>query len=533
MVKQTGKRLLALCLCALLLCCSLTAAVAAAPVTPVIVVSGMNSFPLYDAQSGEQVWGPQTKDILKVVGRALLPTAKSIVKRDWNILADESFDDVYQTLFEIVSCDETGVPLHAVDPVLFPQSVDHYEDQILNAKETEDELAILKTLALAVGAQHVYFFNYDWRLSPQEHVEDLHAMIARVKQEQHAAKVTLVPCSMGGTVVNSYLARYGSDDVAKIVYCLVASKGIDLVGELFGQNIDIDLQVLLERLYNFENGNIAAQAMLGLLKGSFEINPLLTKAINKLLQTVLEKTSERAYRDILLRSFASMPGLWAFVPDKYYEADKKAMFPDGANPVFLEKIDAYHAVQVQSEQLMQCAIDNGTDVYVTAAYGYVGFPVTEQAYAQGDCLIETHNESFGATVAPYGQTLPAGYKAENPVCTDPAHDHISDDLIVDASTCAFPEQTWFIKHMKHVGFPIGSEAAELLIWLVTSDEAVTVRSDGRYPQFTDLDPFTGKLTKLTGGEKKAQRFDKETTFFLRFAKLFVDLWHKTQALFRK
>lgn len=533
-MQKTGKRLVSLLLCALLLWTAAAAAFAAAkPVTPVIVVSGMGSFPLYSGETGEQVWGPQTKDILKVVGDALLPTAKAIAKRDLDILADESFDEVYQTLFEIVSCDETGEPLHPVDAVLFPQSIDHYPDQILNAEETEDELAILKTLGSAVGPQHVYFFNYDWRLSPLTHADTLRDFIGTVKEEQHADKVILVPCSMGGTVVSSYLSRYGSADIAKIVCCLVASKGIDLVGELFGQNIQIDVNVLFERLFNFENGNLGLEMLLGALKGGFELNPLLTKALNKLLQTVLDKTSERAYRDILLRSFASMPGMWAFVPEDYYEADKARMFPDGANPVFLEKIDAYHDVQVQAEELLQQAIDGGTAVYITAAYGYVGFPVTDKAYTQGDCLIETHNEAFDATTAPYGQTLPADYAPENPVCTDPAHDHISDDLIVDASTCAFPEQTWIIKHMKHVGFPVNSDAANLLTWLVTSDDALTVQTDTRYPQFTDLDPVTGKLTSLTGGEKKAGMFDRESNLLIRFCKFFVDLWHRIETLFQK
>ena len=532
-MKRTIRRLLAAALSLLMIwsAFALCAGAKDSPV-PVIVVSGMNSFPLYDGETGEQVWGPKTKDILGVVGRALLPTVKAIVKRDFDVLADASFDDVYQTLFEIVSCDETGTPLHPISTVRFPQSADHYEE-LLQSEQTEDEVAIVKTLSGAVGAEHVYFFNYDWRLSPQEHVDDLYAFIETVKKEQHAEKVTLVPCSMGGTVVNSYLARYGSAGIDRIVYCLVASKGIDLVGELFGQNIEIDLSVLLERLFNFENGSIALQALLGALKGGFELNPLLTRALNKLLQTVLEKTSERAYRDILLRSFASMPGLWAFVPDDCYETDKARMFPDGGNPVFIEKIDAYHAIQVQSEALMQRAIDSGTAVYVTAAWGFVGFPVTERAYTQGDCLIETHNESFGATVAPYGQTLPADYEPEAPVCADPAHDHLSDDLIVDASTCAFPERTWFIKHMKHVGFPVGSGAAELLTWLVTDDGALTVQSDERFPQFTDLDPVTGRLTSLTGGEKKARLFDRESNLFIRFCKFFVDLWHTVQSLFQK
>ncbi|MBQ4208700.1 MAG: hypothetical protein II621_10385, partial [Clostridia bacterium] len=340
-MKHPAKQLLSLLLSAVLLLAALTPSfAAAAPVTPVIVVSGMNSFPLFDGETGEQVWGPQTKTILSMVGRILWPTVKALMKGDMQELADETFDDVYQSLFAVLACDETGEPLHPVGAVLFPQSVDHYPDELLNAEQTEDEIAVVKTVANAVGAKHVYFFNYDWRLDPCEDAVALHSFIETVKQEQNAEKVTLVPCSMGGAVVNSLLSMYGAADLQKIVYCLVASKGIDMVGELFGRNIEIDMHVLLERLFNFENGNIALQALLSVLQGGFELNPLLTNALTKLMQGILDKTNERAYRDILLRSFATMPGLWAFVPDSYYEADKRIMFPNGGNEVFLEKIDA-------------------------------------------------------------------------------------------------------------------------------------------------------------------------------------------------
>ena len=528
-MKHPAKTLLSLLLCAVLLAAAFVpAAAAASPVTPVIVVSGMNSFPLYSGETGERVWGPQTKTILSMVGRILWPTVKALLKGDMEQLADDTFDDVYQSLFEVLSCDATGEPLHPIDAVTFPQSVDHYPDELLEADETEDEIAVVKTAAKAVGAEHVYFFNYDWRLDPRDDAKALHSFIENVKREQNAARVTLVPCSMGGAVVNSLLSIYGAADIAKIVYCLVASKGIDMVGELFGRNVEIDMHVLLERLFNFENGNLALQALLSVLQGGFELNPLLTKALTKLLQSILDKTNERAYRDILLRSFATMPGLWAFVPDRYYEADKKIMFPDGGNEAFIEKIDAYHAMQVEAENLMRRAMETGTQIAVTASYGFVGMPLTKEAYAQGDCLIETHNESFGATAARYGETLGAEYTAAS--CGNGAHDHLSDDLIVDAASCAFPEQTWFIKHMKHVGFPVNTGAAELLAWLLTAD-APTVESDSRYPQFCDLDPVTGKVRSLSTGEKKAQLFDKETTVFTRFLKFFVDLWHKIESLF--
>ena len=245
-MKYSAKPMVSILLCAVRLAAVWTPSFAAAePVAPVIVVSGMNSFPLYDGETGEQVWGPQTKTILSMVGRILWPTVKALAKGDLEQLADDTFDDVYQSLFAVLSCDETGEPLHPVDAVTFPQSVDHYPDALLEADETEDEIAVVKTVANAVGANRVYFFNYDWRLDPRDDAKALHSFIETVKREQNAKKVTLVPCSMGGAVVNSLLSLYGAADIAKIVYCLVASKGIDMVGELFGRNVEIDVHVLL------------------------------------------------------------------------------------------------------------------------------------------------------------------------------------------------------------------------------------------------------------------------------------------------
>ena len=523
------KRICSVLLTALLLALCFapaSAAVAGSVVTPVVVVSGMGSFPLYDGEIKEEnrVWGPQTQKILKAVGKSLLPFAKAALKGDWDGFADETFAMVYEELFKIVSCDAEGEPLYDISFPVFDQSVDHYPDEIMHSSESEDEVAILRSMADAVGAENVYFFNYDWRRSPQEHAEDLHAFLENVKAEHSAKKVTLIPCSMGGTVVDSYLRAYGSGGIRKIINCLVASKGIDMVGELFCGKVKFQTDVLMERLFNFENGNLFTELLLAALKTVTDASPLLTKGVDKLAKALVEATADRAYTDIFSRSLATMPGMWAFVPDPYYESAKQTMFPQGGNRAFLQKIDDYHYnVQNKAETLLETAMTAGTDVYVTASYGLVGVPATDAAFTQGDCLIETHNESFGAAVAPYGRTLGKGYTAKGTVCADETHRHLSSDGIVDASTCAFPEQTWFIKHMKHVGFPYGSEAAELLVWLTTANERLNVRTDERYEQFTDLHVFTGKLTSLTGGAVTADKTDAVSNVFTRAVKLYRDL----------
>ncbi len=521
------RRALSLLLSVLLLLGAVVPAAAKkASVTPVIVVSGMGSFPLYDGEIKDEnrVWGPQTQKILKVVGKSLLPFAKAALKNDWDILADRSFGMVYEELFEIVSCDETGEPLHEINYPVFPQSVDHYPDDILESGQTEDEVAILRTMADTVGAENVYFFNYDWRRNPTEHVEDLSAFIENVKAQRGAKEVTLIPCSMGGTVVNAYLRAKGSEGIRNIVYCLVASKGIDMVGELFCGKVKLNTDMLMERLFNFENGNLWTQLLLAALKTVTDNAPLLTKGVDRLAAKLVAATADRAYSDILSRSLATMPGMWAFVPDRYYAQAKQTMFPQGGNKAFLEKIDDYHNhVQKNAEALMRAAMEAGTILSVTASYGLVAFPVTDTAFTQSDCLIETHNESFGATTAPYGRTLGKNYTAKGTVCKDAHHQHLSTDGIIDASTCAFPEQTWFIKHMKHVGFPYGSEAAALLAWLATAKSQPDVRTNKAYGQFTDLHVLTGKLTSLTGDTVQPDKLDGVSNAYTRLVKLWRDV----------
>lgn len=530
---KTTKRILAVLLCAVMVFSVLPTAFAAEKTEPVIVVSGMASFPLYDAESGEQVFGPSTKAIMNVVGDSILPMSKSLLTGDWGYFADKCFKKIYESLFEVVSCDEKGNSRHNVEAPFFPLSVNNYSE-ILENENDEDEQGIAKALAARFGGENVYYFNHDWRLDPLETAEKLNAFIKNVKKEKNSEKVTLVPCSMGGVVTNSYLYKYGNGDVSKIVYCLVASKGIDLVGELFSKQLEINVDSLLERLFSFERGEIFTQTLISLLQTGVEITPALSKAVDKFVASFLSKTNDRAYSDILSVSFASMPGMWSFCPDEYYETAKKEMFPNGADKDFIKRLDEYHYnVQCKAETLMKSAKESGTEIYVTAAYGYVGFPVTEKAWEQSDCLIETKNESFGATCALYGENLGDDYKPVSTVCEDESHTHLSTDGIIDASSCLFPEQTWFVKYMKHVGFRNNSEASELLLWLVGSEGEVSVNSENGYPQFVEFNSITEKLTSLTGNEVKHSILDEHSSFLSRLAEFFKNIYSLILKLYYK
>ena len=66
-MKKSVKKTLALLLAILMMFSATSAAFAKNTVTPVIVVSGMNSFPLTSGETGEQVWPIQTDNIISAV----------------------------------------------------------------------------------------------------------------------------------------------------------------------------------------------------------------------------------------------------------------------------------------------------------------------------------------------------------------------------------------------------------------------------------------------------------------------------------
>lgn len=535
MKNKPVKKVISLVLCVLMALSLCSSAFAAnESITPVIVVSGMGSFPLYCDESGEaeQVFPPSAKGIVSVVGKSLLPLLEAFLKGDLTVFADGSFDTIYEDLFEIISMDETGKSLHNVYTRTFPGNVGNYPDDFKNSEKNDDEVGMIKAISDKIGEENTYFFNYDWRMSPLDHVDALNACIEAVKAERHCDKVTLVPASMGGTVVNSYLAKYGSGSVKKIVYCMVASKGLNLVGELFGKNITITADMLLERMFNFEKDNAFVQALVSLLHTGLELTPDAMESIDAFVKLFLDTLSDRAYTDIFRKSFASMPGMWAFCPDSYYENDKAILFGENASGEFIDKLDEYHYnVENKSEQLMRAAEENGCDIYIISAYGFVGFPATDAAWQQSDCLIETANSSFGAVTAPYGKPFGSDYKAVGTVCPDESHNHVSTDGIVDASACAFPEQTWFIKDNRHVGLPYGTGAAELLCFLVFAGEKVTVHSDESYPQFVQLDAVSGKLKSLTGNTIKTDKLDSHSNLFIRILSLVRYIFAAVKNLF--
>ena len=82
------------------------------------------------------------------------------------------------------------------------------------------------------------------------------------------------------------------------------------------------------------------------------------------------------------------------------------------------------------------------------------------------------------------------------------HSHVSKDLKIDASTCLFPDSTWFIKGEIHVGCKYGSDYGKLISLLITSKGQDSVYDYPEYPQFLKSDIKEMTLTEITEPEKE-------------------------------
>ena len=100
----------------------------------------------------------------------------------------------------------------------------------------------------AFGSDNTYFFNYDWRLDPLKHADDLNLFIKNVKTQTKCDRVALAAFSMGGTVTCSYLYKYGSSDVDSVSLCSTAFQGTSCMGSMFSGDLEIGTYGLIRRM---------------------------------------------------------------------------------------------------------------------------------------------------------------------------------------------------------------------------------------------------------------------------------------------
>ncbi len=331
-------------------------------------------------------------------------------------------------------------------------------------------------------------FDYDWRLDPLVIASDLNDYINYILRSTGAEKVNLTCHSLGGIIVLTYLSEYGKDKVKGVCFNTTAIYGETYTGDLMRGDIVLSADAVDYYLRYALEGNeyeVFITELIGMLNKSGLLDLLALK-----LNGLIKNQKERVCRELLLPMFGHWLTIWSMVPDQDMEEALDTVFnklcADKDYTVLRGKIDAYNTEVRAGKTQTLLDLNETSNVYVLSRYGYSSIPVTSSYNVLSDGTVDTRYTSFGATTSDYDKTL-SKKQLEG---VDPKF--VSPDNKVNASTCLFPEQTWFIRSMKHADNP--ASIWRMMRLLLAQDEQATVDTFEDYPRFSVYDAQADTIT---------------------------------------
>ncbi len=459
-------------------------------------------------KSGKQVWPLKVgiEDMLLENSSELLSAfGTSFMTSDWSVYGDALVATISK-YYEEAALDENG-----------------------NAKNGTAIKKVAEPKVKKSGYELMdYRFSYDPRLDLWEAAEELSEYIDAVLKATGKKKVNLIGRCMGSSLASAYLCRYGSDKIDNVIYLASAAKGSTVAGELFSGRLDFDSESINGYATNYMGDDEISELLSAVVNVTYTLNMLGMGT--ELVSDIFEELSAEAFPALLRATYANMPSYWAMVGEEYFEEAKAFVF-GGCEEEYaglIKKIDNYHKkVMKPLESKLKKFNKNGMKIEVIAKYNVPFLPFLESHSVQGDAQISLKDISFGATGAEIGKTLSAEYI--NSVKEKGKIKYISDDLIVDASTCLFPKYTWFIRDIAHGNTP--SVINKLMLKILRSKSQSTVNSFENYPQFTAYNSETGKLEPITEPITNASGTTQSSGGILSLVNLFSSMVKIMRSLF--
>lgn len=371
-----------------------------------------------------------------------------------------------------------------------------------------------------------YYYNYDWRLDPYAVAKELRTYIEGVKAATGHDKVNLIGRCLGANIALAYIDLYGTKDIAKVLFYSAGLDSFEALGCLFSGKLKFNSAAMTrfidsyltdpeyagEPLYEFANSIL-------LIAQEAEVLGVPLTMVDK----IYKKIKDILVPEVLLTSYATMPGFWAMVGDDYYEDAKQFLFGGQEDKYagLIEKIDNYHYnVERHMPDLINKAMADGSEVYIMAKYGLQMVPTIADTEVQSDTLLETRSATLGATCSDVTKTLSKSYIAaaeENGTAK-----YISVDKKIDASTGILPDHTWFIKNLSHLNMP--SSINVLIEQLLSSENYMTVFDDENFPQYMFYNNNTDTLEVLTKTNGNAHENNWNGNIFVKLYNLIKRLF---------
>ena len=467
---------------------------------PVVLITG-DAEPIRDADDntvfqigalGETFDNVEDGNLKESMKNVLLPfLTKGLLGGNY----DEYYEKLEQEigeLFEKVRLDENG------DPQYGTGVSSGRRDSMLkeNIKDEKDENG-------TYGC-YDYHFWYDWRLDPMQIADDLHQYILNVREITGAEKVGLISACLGTNVCMAYIAKYNDAfplELNGFGINAALINGSEFMSEAISGKFRLEGNGLC-RLFTDANawGWLDVPELVIATIDLAEKSGALDGLSAFVRKTLYDKMVEGVTSALALATFFTMPGYWACISaDRYDTALRYVFGPEGSEKRqkyagLIAKLDNYHnTVSTHVTELMQSIYDKGVKLCITAKYGFQMVAICESDEVIGDQFSSLTSSSFGATTAPtIYDTLPEDYIAQR--VAEGKGRYISPDKQVDASTCQFPDYTWFVKgasHSERTGYE-----DDILFGVTTADRQLTI-DDIKYTQFMVYDKDAGTMEPMT------------------------------------
>ncbi len=459
---------------------------------PSIVVPGLfQSNVRYLDENGEEMLNSQgepytkpffmesTDDIIKLaLENALVPLGKLLIsQKDAEEQCANAIADVLgEALLSNLELDEYGHPIKNIQ-------ADKYNTSLANLTEEQRNYALsvvpLNSYVDIAGADHLYFLSYLHTGNIIDTAKELYELIQIAKEETGHDKVNLVPLSQGGSIENALMQLYVdmgldfSDDVNRVCYVVPAADGAYVLGDIYRYGFIDDP----DALYGYMIPSLLGdnQEML-----AYTINLILRIFPNADLNNILDTAVYKLIEDYLEYSTC----LWGLIPSKDYPELRERFLTDPEDVHILEQTDWYYNAQVNSRQNILDAKANGVEFFDIVDYNCANYKIFDSwNKVNGDGVIHLDSESFGATGVAVDVSLPEDYVQANTYCSDPTHNHIDEERLIDASTGILCDSTFYFKDQGHESTASNDVIMRLAIRIVTDNSFKDVYSDPAFPQF--------------------------------------------------
>ena len=442
---------------------------------PVVVVRGIDFGGLVNLDDGTKAMKVSIGDILDTVIEIIF--AKFVYKNE-DFLITPALDLVWDIMGPIASNPDGSSMDPNVGMKQYYCSVDEIEEDIFG---DYGEAGLTLSLADRIGAENVYYFTYDWRKNPEKIAAELDAFIKMVQEKSNKQKVHIAALSMGGMVTTAYMYYCGTQSVESVAYLSAAHNGTYVCGDALNGRIEFEPATLENALLNLigDNGfNIATWFVLKIARIA-GVTDILCDFVNDFVQDSAAQVYSGGLRDVL----GTALGMWALCPDDDFASGREFIF-GGVEENYasvVEQLDGVEKFVKSTESTINQAYADGVKIVFTSNYNQPLIPIYPRAALNSDSTLESELTSNFATIADFGETLSTDYIATR------APEYISADKVIDASTCLYPETTWFIKDADHVAFVHGSQFADFAIDLILSAEQPTVGKMTKYQRFMYTD----------------------------------------------